>query len=563
MKKQKEPRIKNKKRQRSLFTTLMLFSVIPLILAIVIVSATSLYLTKASLETSARETLYIAANNLANHCNQNRISYATAETYYDYIDGLQEQNIEMAIILNYSSSVTSIKNENDYRIREITVNEELAYKTDGSAQGYYDKAVVIDGKVYYAYYMPIYVDNENVGMAFAGELQNHITESVQKIVINFICVAGILVLLFSIIVLVFSKSLATSFQGLNKRIAALSTGDLRVQKVKNNSIRELNNLQQAMELMQNNLSETIGNITTVSVNLVHTISDVTKLSESNSAGAGNILTAMQDLSAATMGMAENVQDISTQMIEIGNCVSDISDSVRSLSTSSEKILLTNNDARDNMNQIMCNSRKSVDAVGGITIQIQETNESISEINKAVEFIISISEQTKLLSLNASIEAARAGEQGRGFAVVAEEIRHLSEQSSEGAEMIKDIAQTIIEKSGKSVEQTKEVQALIKREQDSVEETQNQYNKLGSEIGSSVEQIKSIEQKTRNLTEYREKISDNVQSLSAISEENAAGNQEVNSNIEKILSDVQTVSDNCERMNKIAENLKQSVEYFHK
>lgn len=563
MKKQKEPRIKNKKRQRSLFTTLMLFSVIPLILAIVIVSATSLYLTKSSLETSARETLYIAANNLANHCNQNRISYATAETYYDYIDGLQEQNIEMAIILNYSSSVTSIKNENDYRIREITVNEELAYKTDGSAQGYYDKAVVIDGKVYYAYYMPIYVDNENVGMAFAGESQNHITESVQKIVINFICVAGILVLLFSIIVLVFSKSLATSFQGLNKRIAALSTGDLRVQKVKNNSIRELNNLQQAMKLMQNNLSETIGNITTVSVNLVHTISDVTKLSESNSAGAGNILTAMQDLSAATMGMAENVQDISTQMIEIGNCVSDISDSVRSLSTSSEKILLTNNDARDNMNQIMCNSRKSVDAVGGITIQIQETNESISEINKAVEFIISISEQTKLLSLNASIEAARAGEQGRGFAVVAEEIRHLSEQSSEGAEMIKDIAQTIIEKSGKSVEQTKEVQALIKREQDSVEETQNQYNKLGSEIGSSVEQIKSIEQKTRNLTEYREKISDNVQSLSAISEENAAGNQEVNSNIEKILSDVQTVSDNCERMNKIAENLKQSVEYFHK
>lgn len=50
----------------------------------------------------------------------------------------------------------------------------------------------------------------------------------------------------------------------------------------------------------------------------------------------------------------------------------------------------------------------------------------------------MSNQTNLLSLNASIEAARAGEAGRGFAVVASEIGNLANNSSTTAETIKNI-----------------------------------------------------------------------------------------------------------------------------
>jgi methyl-accepting chemotaxis protein len=60
------------------------------------------------------------------------------------------------------------------------------------------------------------------------------------------------------------------------------------------------------------------------------------------------------------------------------------------------------------------------------------------IDEMAQRILEITEQTDLLSLNASIEAARAGEAGRGFAVVAGEIGNLAKSSSETATQIQQL-----------------------------------------------------------------------------------------------------------------------------
>ena len=555
----KTPKTKGKKRF-SLFSMLTTISLLPLILSVVIVGLVSLSITRSNLESNAQNTLYVVANNLSRYCKENSINAINVGDYYDYLDSLKDRNIEMAIIIEGTPSATSIKNVNDYRIREIPCDSADTNKLNN---GYFDPAVEIDGKVYYGYYMPLEDEGKIIGMTFAGQLQDSVTEATNSIILAFVTVAVLMVVLFAVITFIFTRGLLKSVKVIGRSVNALAQGDVSEQKTRSSSVKEMNTLLVDTKQMQENLSGIIGNVQAVSDRLVGNIEDVTSLSSSSAGRAQEITRSMDELTAATVGMAEHVQNINMQMLEIGTYVNDISSNVDQLYNSSEHILQANKAAKVAMVDIMNSSNKSVEAVSDIASQITETNDSIAEIDKAVQLILDISEQTNLLSLNASIEAARAGEAGRGFAVVAEEIRHLSEQSAEGAEMIKNLAQTITEKSGRSAELAEGIRALIAEEQESVLNTQQKYEELSNSINQSVEEIKAIAEKTYNLTESKENLIEDVKSLSAISEENAASNQEVSANVTEIIAEVQMVNEHCEKMNDMAGKLEESVAYFHK
>lgn len=86
-----------------------------------------------------------------------------------------------------------------------------------------------------------------------------------------------------------------------------------------------------------------------------------------------------------------------------------------------------NESKEKMEQLMC--------------AIEEINSTSKDIQKVIESVEAIAQQTNLLSLNASIEAARAGEAGKGFAVVASEIGSLANRCVEAARNTRSLIET--------------------------------------------------------------------------------------------------------------------------
>ena len=295
----KAPKTKNKKKdgfRLSLFVMLMILSLIPLILSVGIVSVTSLNITQSNLEQASEDSLYIVSNSLANYCRQNEITAINAGDYYEYLDSLKEQGIEMAILMEGALGATSIKNENDYRVRDIPY--------EVSETGYYDKDIEIDGKKYYGYYLPITYDGEIMGMAFAAQLSADVEKTISSTAMTFVIIAVVLIAVFTVITLVFTRVLSKSFITVGKHVNALSKGILSKQDSASSLIKEMSALLSETGMMQENLQETIGKVKSVSHELVGNISEVTELSESTSDRAKQITTSMEELSTATVAMAE-------------------------------------------------------------------------------------------------------------------------------------------------------------------------------------------------------------------------------------------------------------------
>jgi methyl-accepting chemotaxis protein len=97
-------------------------------------------------------------------------------------------------------------------------------------------------------------------------------------------------------------------------------------------------------------------------------------------------------------------------------------------------------------------RQQVENIAENILELAHRTQQIGEI---IDTVNSLSEQSKLLALNASIEAARAGEEGRGFAVVAMEVRQLAEQSREATSRVRSILEEIQQATNSAVMVTEE------------------------------------------------------------------------------------------------------------
>lgn len=155
------------------------------------------------------------------------------------------------------------------------------------------------------------------------------------------------------------------------------------------------------------------------------------------------------------------------------------------------------------------------------VMLQDSMQKISnmslEIEKIIDEINSIAQQTNMLSLNASIEAARAGDTGKGFAVVAVQVGELAARSSQAAketfELITNSMQAVKEGqriTGQTVDTFGVVVENIERSRQDVEEISHMVEQNVNIVKLAVSQLSQIS----DVVEENVRISHNTKEVSA-------------------------------------------------
>lgn len=272
-------------------------------------------------------------------------------------------------------------------------------------------------------------------------------------------------------------------------------------------------------------------------------------------------TAVNEVAEGATSQAEETADATSNVISMGELIHDSNSEVEKLKVSSQAISEAVKEATLILEELLGINAKAVESIEMIYDRTNTTNASVEDIKAAITIISSIAEETNLLSLNASIEAARAGEQGRGFAVVASQIQKLAEQSNESAKSIEQITEKLIVDSKQAVDGMQDVKEIMNRQSGRVNDTNKAFDKVKENIKVSLEGIKELGEVTSRIETARSAVTDTVQNLSAIAEENAASSEESSASVTEVCTIMDRVTSDAIKLKEISQQIDEQLRQF--
>lgn len=551
----------NTRKGLNLFTTLLLIGLVPMIVIAIVLSIISVQRIGSITKNETKARLKVAAYNLGNYYREDMVQGTKMDDSHDYVDSLLEDNIVLTLFKEDTRYITSIKGEDGKR-NEGTKADADIYKQVCEGKDYSAEDVTIGDKEYYVYYAPIEgADGKIVGMAFAGETVDNVRMQIRQASVWFVVIAIISVVIFSIIVISLAIKIRKPIIHIVGVVNEIAAGNLDKEVNSSSKIDEIQTLVQATHKLQLSMSRVISDVMSDVGNLDQNMGNITDKVHSSNQVAEAIATAVDELAKGTIDMAESVQNTASQMADIGNHISEINLLATDAAQASNIVKQESNDAKTQLAQLIQANVDTIQISGDVVTGIHESSEAIENIRQAADVIAQIASQTSLLALNASIEAARAGEYGRGFSVVAGEISNLATQSDESTQEIQKVVAEIIHASEQNVLLANKIKTAVDNEKDVLAKVRNSFDVVDDKAVQSADAIMKITDKTERLNLAKEKVLDEITTLSAISEEDAAGCQETNSNMEEFAANMEEINQQAVNTQDTSRQLRESVSYF--
>ena len=210
----------------------------------------------------------------------------------------------------------------------------------------------------------------------------------------------------------------------------------------------------------------------------------------------------------------NNSNSATKQTELSNNITDLIHQVEATTQSAVKIYDKSmeelKDSQVAITKLKDNSKKVLDFNNEVLLVIDEFVNKVRNVKQITDGINEISEQTNLLSLNASIESARAGESGKGFAVVAGEINKLAEETGILTNRIDTIVKELENNASKAQQVVGSVVNAINEENTTLDETINKFQTMDTDMKVLDRDMNEILNKAQNVVDYNNIIIEHVE-----------------------------------------------------